>query len=124
MRDKRLPPAPGAGRCKQFWRLSRFLGVMAAAIGLGACGGEPAPELADTGAQVSAQAAEYVGAEACAGCHEAQSQLWTGSHHDLAMQEASLMMPGSFVYSKKITLSIPSGTLFSTLLEFRTEMSS
>jgi Flp pilus assembly protein TadD len=89
MRDKRLPPAPGAGRCKQFWRLSRFLGVIAAAIGLGACGGEPEPELADTGAQVSAQAVEYVGAEACAGCHEAQSQLWTGSHHDLAMQEVN-----------------------------------
>ncbi len=31
----------------------------------------------------------YVGREACAGCHVAESELWEGSHHDLAMQPAS-----------------------------------
>ena len=33
--------------------------------------------------------AEYVGHSVCAGCHPAQRQRWQGSHHDLAMQEAT-----------------------------------
>lgn len=32
---------------------------------------------------------QYVSEESCAGCHAAQHKAWTGSHHDLAMQEAS-----------------------------------
>ncbi len=31
----------------------------------------------------------YVGAEACKGCHESQYRSWAGSHHQLAMQQAS-----------------------------------
>ena len=31
----------------------------------------------------------YVGRDVCAGCHAAQVDAWTGSHHDLAMQEAT-----------------------------------
>ena len=31
----------------------------------------------------------YVGREACAGCHAAETELWEGSYHDLAMQPAS-----------------------------------
>jgi predicted CXXCH cytochrome family protein len=31
----------------------------------------------------------YVGRDVCAGCHPAQLDLWSGSHHDLAMQPAS-----------------------------------
>jgi predicted CXXCH cytochrome family protein len=31
----------------------------------------------------------FVGAAACAGCHEAETAAWRGSHHDLAMQVAS-----------------------------------
>ena len=27
--------------------------------------------------------------EACASCHEREHRLWTGSDHDLAMQEAT-----------------------------------
>jgi len=34
-------------------------------------------------------AARYVGAARCAGCHPAETAAWRGSHHDLAMQEAS-----------------------------------
>lgn len=34
-------------------------------------------------------AAEYVGRQACTSCHETQYQLWTNSHHDLAMQAAN-----------------------------------
>ena len=32
---------------------------------------------------------EYVGKDICATCHSKQDQLWRGSHHDLAMQEAA-----------------------------------
>lgn len=39
--------------------------------------------------EVSTAPLEHVGREACAGCHEAETELWTGSHHDLAMQEAT-----------------------------------
>lgn len=31
----------------------------------------------------------FLGNKACAGCHESQVKDWTGSHHDLAMQEAN-----------------------------------
>ncbi len=33
--------------------------------------------------------ATFVGRTACARCHEKQTQAWTGSHHDLAMTEAT-----------------------------------
>lgn len=35
------------------------------------------------------QPATYVDESSCANCHDAQAQAWTGSHHDLAMQEAT-----------------------------------
>ena len=31
----------------------------------------------------------YVGRQTCATCHAEQDALWQGSHHDLAMQEAT-----------------------------------
>ena len=34
-------------------------------------------------------AADYVGVSTCAECHAAEAWRWQGSHHDLAMQEAS-----------------------------------
>ncbi len=34
-------------------------------------------------------AATFVGREACKGCHAAEYERWKGSHHDLAMQEAT-----------------------------------
>jgi Flp pilus assembly protein TadD len=33
--------------------------------------------------------ATYVGAQQCASCHQQQTSLWQGSHHDLAMQPAN-----------------------------------
>lgn len=48
-----------------------------------ACG-ETGPEV-----QVPAPAPTYIGVDSCAGCHPEQTQRWRGSHHDLAMQEAS-----------------------------------
>ena len=38
---------------------------------------------------VEAGDATFLGNSACAGCHESQVNDWTGSHHDLAMQEAT-----------------------------------
>ena len=32
---------------------------------------------------------EYIGNQACAGCHAEQQKAWQGSHHDLAMQHAT-----------------------------------
>ena len=34
-------------------------------------------------------AAEYIGRNACKACHEEEDKRWQGSHHDLAMQEAT-----------------------------------
>jgi Flp pilus assembly protein TadD len=33
--------------------------------------------------------ARFVGRQTCAACHQKEEQLWQGSHHDLAMQEAN-----------------------------------
>jgi hypothetical protein len=33
--------------------------------------------------------ADYAGRQACSECHPQQLKLWTGSHHDLAMQPAA-----------------------------------
>ncbi len=33
--------------------------------------------------------AKFVGGQVCAGCHQTQAELWRGSHHDRAMQEAN-----------------------------------
>ena len=35
------------------------------------------------------RAADYVGAQQCAGCHQQALQDWQGSHHDWAMKIAS-----------------------------------
>ena len=56
--------------------------ILLAAAALAACGrnreGSGAPREAD-----------YVGRQACSECHPQQLKLWTGSHHDLAMQPAA-----------------------------------
>ena len=31
----------------------------------------------------------FVGSAACGGCHQSEMVAWRGSHHDLAMQEAT-----------------------------------
>jgi predicted CXXCH cytochrome family protein len=38
---------------------------------------------------VQAAAADYVGSKTCAACHTGEYRAWQGSHHRLAMQEAS-----------------------------------
>ena len=40
-------------------------------------------------AAATAPAADFIGAQACGGCHADQSAAWHGSQHDLAMQPAT-----------------------------------
>ena len=35
------------------------------------------------------EAIKFVGADGCIACHKEQADAWQGSHHDLAMQNAS-----------------------------------
>jgi tetratricopeptide (TPR) repeat protein len=50
----------------------------------------PLPSSAGVGrADAPAGGASYVGGTTCAGCHAQESDAWRGSHHALAMQEAS-----------------------------------
>ncbi len=54
---------------------------------LSGCGAEaPPPEAVEA---VAAAQAEYAGGQQCAACHMAETELWRGSHHDLAMAAAS-----------------------------------
>src|SRR5690349_6992126 len=52
-----------------------------------AASSKPAPTAAV--ATAPAAAATFVGREACANCHSDVEERWKGSHHDLAMQEAT-----------------------------------
>ena len=62
-------------------------------IGLWWAARPPEPAADSTAIPVAADRAEpsatYVGRAVCANCHAEQDRLWRGSHHDLAMQEAS-----------------------------------
>jgi tetratricopeptide (TPR) repeat protein len=49
---------------------------------------EPGPTL-QSAAQAAPIAAGYVGAERCGACHADELAAWRGSHHDLAMAEAT-----------------------------------
>jgi predicted CXXCH cytochrome family protein len=50
---------------------------------------EPAVERPAATQPVQPAAATYVGAQRCAACHAHEAALWRGSHHDLALQDAS-----------------------------------
>ena len=49
----------------------------------------PAPSVVKPEPAIPVATKEYVGADACKQCHQAESEAWQGSHHDLAMQEAN-----------------------------------
>ncbi len=59
-------------------RLIRLLAAVMALVALGSALAARAEE-----------AARFVGAQACAGCHAAEAKLWQGSHHAQAMQAAT-----------------------------------
>ena len=89
MIDETIPALSGGGLKIRFGLAILIATAIAVAIGLGACGGESdsGPPAAES--DTHARSSEYVGAQACAGCHEEQSRRWAGSHHDLAMQDAT-----------------------------------
>ncbi len=53
------------------------------------CRREPPAPATDSGASASVSAATFVGRTACEKCHAEETRRWTGSHHDLAMQEVT-----------------------------------
>ena len=68
---------------KRLPSLFALLCLSSLALSLAACrGGATPPPWADT-------PATYTGRAACASCHQQENEHWQGSHHDLAMQEAS-----------------------------------
>ena len=66
---------------------SPIVKMLAAVILLAGC--SPRPERQAVPAAASPAEASYVGRQACAQCHAAEDRLWRGSHHDLAMQQAT-----------------------------------
>ena len=50
--------------------------------------------------------ATFLGNSACAGYHRPQTNDWTGSHHDLAMQEAAKTVLGDFDNAKFVYESV------------------
>ena len=68
-----------------------FLLLAGSGLSVAACGASESPDLDDARAASTLGAgleAEFVGRDACATCHDAETALWEGSHHDLAMQVA------------------------------------
>jgi tetratricopeptide (TPR) repeat protein len=71
-----MPSKPGAALSRR--RLQRAVALAVLALLSGWLGSVPA-----------ASPPEYVGAERCAACHAQETQRWRGSHHDMAMAEAT-----------------------------------
>ncbi len=66
---------------------SLLLAVIAVALAAASCRNNRAPaQSGGLGAQQ--HAAKFVGSRTCAECHQQEFKLWTGSHHQLAMQPA------------------------------------
>jgi len=57
--------------------------------GRGAAADATRDEAPQISRDVSPAPLAFVGTDTCAGCHPAETEAWRGSHHDLAMQEAS-----------------------------------
>src|SRR5450755_366860 len=90
-------PAP-AGTTMVMPRIARrhlVLAVVAAALCIAVLAiayllaSQPQERTASTPPPAGKLAAEFVGTQACGGCHASELKAWTGSHHQLAMQEAN-----------------------------------
>lgn len=70
-----------------------LLGKLATAILVlavtGGCVDDPAPDDSVSTSAGQPDGVAYVGSASCASCHSEQTKLWSGSHHDLAMQLAT-----------------------------------
>ena len=76
---------PGRPSKRRFWIAAPVATVVVAAIGLAF---QFLHRDGSTGNAPGASVANFVGSETCAGCHQAQAQLWQSSQHKLAMQHA------------------------------------
>ncbi len=64
-------------------------GRLAVALLTGIFGGVACTDPGNADAPAKVQAAEHVGRAICAACHQAETEAWAGSHHDLAMEPAN-----------------------------------
>ncbi|WP_374680808.1 tetratricopeptide repeat protein [Accumulibacter sp.] len=88
-------PAPSAASAsaaspakrRHLW-LAVGLAVLLAIAGIGVLVTRPVALPSPAAASVPAPAS-YVGANSCQTCHQSEFAAWTGSHHQLAMQEAT-----------------------------------
>jgi hypothetical protein len=89
---REAPPSDTAGIARKK-KLALAALVVAALVGIGVSlqfltgGSITAPFTADRSKPV--EAATFVGSETCAVCHQAETQLWRGSQHKLAMDHAT-----------------------------------
>jgi cytochrome c553 len=67
---------------------AKFLAAIFLILSAVACFDDSGPDDKKDSA-ITPEALAYVGSKACAGCHDEQMSLWSGSHHDLAMQPAN-----------------------------------
>ena len=84
-------PAETTPEAKRFFRIRRFsrsllstLAVVTVVFVALVCMAVSLPRTA-----LADEPASFVGAQICAGCHAAQAERWTGSHHAQAMQPAT-----------------------------------
>ena len=68
---------------------SARLAVLAMLAVLIGCAEQPDEQVGRTTPTAPAPQATYVGSAACAGCHQTETVAWRGSHHALAMQDAT-----------------------------------
>ena len=64
------------------------LGVVFSVVSCSDAGDDNGPETATT-TTASAKAGNFIGAKACAECHQQEHDSWVGSHHDAAMKPAN-----------------------------------
>jgi tetratricopeptide (TPR) repeat protein len=70
------------------FRRTPFAGLILAGL-VAACASEPSRDSTTPGEDVPLTTPTFVGSQACADCHQSEVELWTNSHHDLAMQPAT-----------------------------------
>jgi len=83
-----------ARRANFFYRLTLIItaSLLIVFIGVGIMGGPkpPTDPITITGTEPNSSDNGYLGSNSCAGCHTEAYQDWQGSHHDQAMQHATV----------------------------------
>ncbi|MCE9603563.1 MAG: HEAT repeat domain-containing protein [Planctomycetia bacterium] len=79
---KPIPLNSAATRRRRWFRIFLAFALLGASLGFGSWSYQ-ATERSQT------YTASFIGRNSCAACHSAETQKWTGSHHDLAMDLAT-----------------------------------